>query len=298
MNKNYKSMILKRIQDTLPQKYLLILHINNFYHNREFKWKELSERLSFIKQDVLRNYLSELKKEGLLSITKKGPKNWVYIATKNLFKKAKSIEIKLKSTSDYLDEIPSNSIKLRGNLRLIQRGIHLEIYSGILAKNSRLKEIYCKIFRCHNYFFIKPSDRGNKLISRNNNYSVEISIPKYIIYEPELSILNKKSLPVEIYITPNEWSLKLEDFFTESKFNRELVKSLSSKFKINVLPSHNYKIYDIWRFDVLLEEGVIEISAYNPKTKGGPHSTSSSVIRSKILDGLLYSLENKKPSIM
>lgn len=297
----YEEELRKRAWETLPNVYKLALFIHEKFANSPFEGSQLYNEFlkNFpLRRDLVRQLMEELKKKGYVVQFKRiSHRKRLWVASADLFEHATRIREKVDKQM-YLMNLPKVSFQLRGYLRLLKstRGSHLIVFSKALSDAASKQTIRCGIYRFKDAFVIK-SGRGAKACPRR--WEIDLPVPKCLLYKNELDALNAgKMLPRVIYVVPRDWGLKKWDFFTETPEARKLVKALSKHFVIDVLPSHNYHV-NKWRFDILTENFVVEITAYKPKpTKCGPHSSQASVIGAKVLDGLLYSLEKRKKSII
>lgn len=298
----YEEELRRRAWETLPRIHKLILFISERFKGVPFEGSQLYNE--FLKncsarRKVLRQSMEELKKKGYVVQFKRiSYRKRLWIATAELFERAIKIGERLKEHV-YLSEVPSGALELRGHLRPLGRksasGVHLNVFSKALSDAANRHEIPCKIYRFKDTFVVRAGNGSIKAHGRK--WSIDLSLQKRLIYDHEMELLkNKKIIPVSVFVLPDDWRLKKWEMFTESKEAQILVKELSKYLEIRVLPSHNYNV-NKWRFDIEIEDFVVEVTTHKPWHRGGPHSSQASVVRSKVLDALLYSLETNRHSI-
>ena len=281
----------------------LILFIHERFESTPFEGSQLYNEFlknCLARRKVLRQSMEELKKKRYVVQFKRiSYRKRLWMATAGLFEQAEEIKKRLKERV-YLRETPSGVLELRGHLRPLGRknasGVHLNIFSKALSDAANRHETSCKIYRHKDAFVARGG--GGSMKAYGRECSIDLSVQKRLLYSYEIELLkNKKIIPAQVFIVPGDWGLEKWEMFTESKEDQILVKELSRYFEINVLPSHNYNV-NRWRFDIETEDFVVEVSTHKPWPQGGPHSSQASVVRSKVLDALLYSLETNKHSIV
>lgn len=289
-----------RAWETLPRVHKLTLFIHERFRDAPFEGSQLyNEFLNSCsaRRDVLRQSMEELKKKGfVVTIQKISHRRRFYKTTPKLIERAISIKEELDGA--HVATIPKKTLQLRGYLRSLKGGgAHLNIFSKALSDVAKEREIRCQIFRHENSFIVRGSQVGPRR-AYAGECDIDLSLPMRLLYSWEAAaLMGGKLLPVKVYIIPEDWGLEKWELFTESKEAQTLVKELSEYLEINVLPSHNYNV-NKWRFDIETDDFVVEVTAYKPRRQGGPHSSQASVVRSKVLDALLYSLETNKNSIV
>jgi hypothetical protein len=298
----YEEELKRRAWETMPRMHKLILFIHEKFVDAPFDGPQLYNE--FLKnchacRDVLRQSMEELKKKGYVVQFKRiSYKKRLWIATAKLFEIAASIQKNL-DEQIYVTDLPNGTLQLRGHLRPLRKsgsGSHLHIFSKALSNVSNKRVIHCEIYRFKDAIIVRAGRGTRKAYSRD--WDIDLSIPKRLLYKNELEALKTgKIVPTTVYIVPEDWGLEKWDFFTETVEARELVRALSKYFVIDTLPSHNYHI-NKWRFDIVTENFVVEITTHKPRSKCGPHSSQASTIEARVLEAVLYSLEKNKKSIV
>ncbi|MDI6884243.1 MAG: hypothetical protein QMD00_03835 [Hadesarchaea archaeon] len=298
----YEEELKRRAWKTLPRIHKLILFIYKRFANVPFGGSQLYNeflKICSARRDILRQSMEELKKRGyVIQFKRISHRKRLWVATVGLFEQAAKIHGDLNKQT-YIRDIPEGTLQLRGYIRLHKktRSSHLVIFSKALSDASRKHTIRCEIYRHRDAFIIRTEQSVRKACPRD--WEVDLPIPKRLLYKNELEVLTTgKTMSTIVYIVPEDWELKKWDLFTETPEARKLVKALSKHFVIDVLPGHNYHV-NKWRFDVITENFVVEVTTQKPRpTKCAPHSSQASIIRGKVLDGLLYSLEKNRKSVI
>lgn len=299
----YKEELKRRAWETLPTIQKLILFIENRFGNKPFEGSDLYDifQLEYSKsRRVLIQHIQELKKKQYLIAERISYKRRLWKPTKKLFQQAAGMRARLEKNI-YIGETPGDAFELRGHLRPLGRksvsGVHLNVFSKALSDVARQHMISYQIYRSKDSFIIRSDDGPRKAHARK--WGIDLSVRKCLLYNREIELLkNRKLVPVSVFIVPEDWGLKNWGMFKESRENQMLARELSKSFPLRVLPRHNYAAGK-WRFDISFDNFIVEITTFHPGVnKSNPRSSSCSVVRSKILDALLFSLQEKKKSFV
>ncbi|MBN2127836.1 MAG: hypothetical protein JW703_05640 [Candidatus Diapherotrites archaeon] len=164
---------------------------------------------------------------------------------------------------------------------------------------------------------LKRSNSGNKFHANPKNQTTDFCYAG-LITKKEKEELRKKTRKsngyytkrMKVRINPSEWGLKFHEFFTESKEEQDLVKELSKKFKIENITPNSKNARNYGNADLLLKHEQkrmpIEITICPPSYRkkeikkgiNAPHGPKWAKVTSRIVPLVLFSVENKSPSII